>query len=365
MHLERVRAIAVGLLAAGVLFLCGYPALAALASLGHGQPQHHSARDTGRAIRCKPFTLAMASGPSPSPAASAVPVIPSPSAIATTPATVTTTSPGTPSPAAAGAPPELPELCVSIRRATAYVPRGRPAAFDVQVWTEHWTPAVQIIVTLSTSRSGQRPEFTTRCHEPAHSPKRRLLAACVTNAPSGKHTDLRARVTAKPGATAVGLTARAAYAGAAAEAASSAAAPTRPVKVSETVRIRDMRPTGPAVQGAALPPVTIAPDPQGPLPDLSTPELNATGPDPGQANTVVAAGSVSGLFPAIRPASVQGLDVAYPRVGIRWPQDVPLADSVPMRKTGTPQLAEQIAGFAALALAAVLGLTQVAVRRLR
>jgi hypothetical protein len=90
----------------------------------------------------------------------------------------------------------------------------------------------------------------------------------------------------------------------------------------------------------------------GPLPDLN-----------GVSSSLIGAGNAAGLFPAISPAAAATTTGPAPSPGVHAAGAKQSAESVAYSSTLAPVLTAQVAGLIALALALMLTVTRLSLRK--
>jgi hypothetical protein len=193
-------------------------------------------------------------------------------------------------------------------------------------------------VTLSSAPSSQQPAFTSGCALGANT------ATCtVGTVPDTKAVSLHAQIPVAAGATSVSSVTLTATAGIV-----TTAKWTLPA-AHETVAVT-AAPAAPAASSGA-PGTTAAGTtvPLGPLPDLN-----------GVSSSLIGAGNAASLFPAISPAATSQ---PSPSPGARAAGNRPSAESVAYSSTLGPVLTAQVAGLIALALALMLTVTRLSLRK--
>jgi hypothetical protein len=224
------------------------------------------------------------------------------------------------------------ELCVSVQRAQASIPRGHNAAFVVTVSTQNG-PAADVSVALTSAPSSQQPAFTSGCAKTAKA------AACTVSS-DAKPVSLDAEIPVAAGATSVSsvtLTATASIV---------STVKGTPAAAQETVTVT-AAPASPAKSSAPASLGTTVP--LGALPNLN-----------GVSSSLIGAGNASGLFPAISPGATAG---PKPSPGVRAQGTRRNTESVSYTSTLGPVLTAQVAGLIALALAVMLTVTRLSLRR--
>jgi hypothetical protein len=227
---------------------------------------------------------------------------------------------------------------VSVQRAQASVQRGQKAAYVVQVSTKNNGSASAVTVALTAKPSGQKPAFTSDCAKGAGT------ATCAVGAVSDKKpVTLHAQIpiaSDSVSVTSVTLTATASVTTtekwtppAAAETVAITAASASPGRSSST---------GAAGAGTTLP--------LGPIPNLN-----------GASSSLIGAGNASGLFPAINPATVPSPTPGVNAQGGKRNAQ-PVTGASPLA-FGEPGLTGQVAGLIALAVAVLLTVTRLSLRK--
>ena len=212
----------------------------------------------------------------------------------------------------------------------------------VQVSTDNNGSASAVTVALTAKPSSQKPAFTSDCAKGAGT------ATCAVGAVSDKKpVTLHAQIpiaSDSASVTSVTLTATASVTTtekwtppAAAETVAVTAASASPGRSSSTP---------PAAAGAGAG-TTL---PLGPIPNLN-----------GASSSLIGAGNASGLFPAINPATVPS-----PTPGVNaqggQPNAQPVTGASPLA-FGQPGLTGQVAGLIALAVAVLLTVTRLSLRK--
>ena len=227
-------------------------------------------------------------------------------------------------------------LCVSVQRSQASVKRGQQAAYIVQVSTENNGSASGVTVALTAQPSGQKPAFTNGCA------KGNGHATCTVSSVSDKQpATLNAQIPVAAGATSVTsvkLTATASIV---------TSAKWTPPLAAETVAVTSAT-SASASSAAAAPPATTLP--LGPIPDLN-----------GVSSSLIGAGNASGLFPAINPSATPSPAPGIHALGGK-PNAKPVSDSSALAFV-QPGLTGQVAGLIALAVAVMLTVTRLSLRK--
>jgi hypothetical protein len=235
---------------------------------------------------------------------------------------------------------------VSVQRSQASVQRGQKAAYVVQVSTKNNGSVSGVTVALTTKPSSQKPAFTSDCAKGAGT------ATCTVSAVSDKKpVTLHVQVPIAPDSssvTSVTLTATASVA---------TTEKWTPPAAAETVAITAASaspsgsPTGSSGAGAS--PTGVSPGttlPLGPIPNLN-----------GVSSSLIGAGNASGLFPAINPATAPSPTPGVnAQGGKRNAQPVTGASPLAFAEPG---LTGQVAGLIALAVAVLLTMTRLSLRK--
>ena len=227
---------------------------------------------------------------------------------------------------------------MSVQRSQSSVKPGQEAAYIVRVSTENSGSAANVSVALVAQPSSQKPTFTSGCA------KGDGTADCTVSSVSDKQpADLHAQIPVASGAisvTAVKLTATASIV---------TSVKWTPPSASETVAVTAAAPASPAKSSASVSP------PETTLPLGAIPNLN------GVSSSLIGAGNASGLFPAIVPSATPNPSpTIQPQRSKRDAQ--PISDSSALG-LGKPALTGQVAGLIALALAIMLTVTRLSVRK--
>lgn len=240
-----------------------------------------------------------------------------------------------------------PDLCVSVTRSQASIKRGQTASYVVNVWTENGD-ASGVSLALTATPSSQKPKFSFGCGKDDGTASCALGTVADTNATR----QLQAQITVAKNATSVSS-----------------------VTLTSTAKATDVK-TDP--KAAASVSVTAAPTTSTSPSASATPSSSSTAADLGGDTSTLpvgttlpslngsgssylsTGGNASGLFPTINPS-------AQPSPGTDSkptsdPAAEPAADSTTL-PLGTPVVGAQIAGLGALAVAFVLAITRLSVRR--
>lgn len=245
---------------------------------------------------------------------------------------------GTASPKASADATAPPELCVSVQRSQASITRGHTATYIVRVSTRN-TSAPDVSVALTAQPMSQKATFTKGCT------KGDGTAQCTVSSVSAKRpVVLQAQIAVASSATrvkSVKLTATASIA-----TVQNWKAPT----VAETTAVTST--SARSRKPPLLSPLPLPALPLGPIPDLN-----------GVGSTLIQAGNATQLFPIITPSPVpSGTRAAHPRP--TKPRTRPASDSRAL-SPGSPLLPARVAGLILLALAIVLAMTRLSLRRWR
>jgi hypothetical protein len=226
---------------------------------------------------------------------------------------------------------------VSVQRSKASISRGQQAAYVVQVSTKNNGSASLVTVALTASPSSQQATFTGGCA------KGEGTATCTVGSVSGKQpASLKAQIPVAASAskvTSVKLTATALI---------TTTEKWTPPSAAETV----------AVTAASASPTTSATSSAGVLPQSTLP----LGPIPnlnGVASQLIGAGNASGLFPAINPSATPSPSPGGPAPGS---ERRPVSGSSAIAFV-QPGLTGQVAGLIALAVAVLLTVTRLSLRK--
>ncbi len=209
----------------------------------------------------------------------------------------------------------------------------------MQVWTENIGSAANVSVALVAQPSSQKPTFTSGCA------KDDGTAACTVSSVTDKQpATLQAQISVASDATSVTsvkLTATASIV-TSVEWTPPSAAEAVAVTVTVASAPPTKSPTGASSSETALP--------LGPLPNLNS-----------ISSSLIGAGNASSLFPAINPSATPNSSPGLqPQANKRNAQ--PVSDASPVG-FGTPGLTGQLAGLIALALAVMLTVTRLSLRK--
>jgi hypothetical protein len=230
---------------------------------------------------------------------------------------------------------------VSVQRSQASISRGQKAVYVVQVSTGNNGSASGVTLALTARPASQKPVFTSGCL------KGEGTASCAVSSVSDKQpVSLRAQIPVAAGAssvTSVRLTATASVV---------TTEKWTPPSAGETVAVTAAS-ASPAGSPAGASPPGISPEttlPLGPIPNLN-----------GVYSQLIGAGDASGLFPAISPS-----DTPSPLPGSPAPggeakgRPNPSSSAIAFVQPG---LTGQVAGLIALAVAVLLTVTRLSLRR--
>jgi hypothetical protein len=230
---------------------------------------------------------------------------------------------------------------VSVQRSQASVERGQKAAYVVQVSTRNNGSASGVKVALTAEPSSQKPAFTGGCATGQGT------ATCTVGAVSDKNpVTLHAQIPVaadSASVTSVTLTATASV---------TTTAKWTPPAAAETVAVTAAS-ASPSGSSAAAAPGVVPPGtalPLGPIPNLN-----------GASSSLLGAGNASGLFPAINPAAVPSPTPGANAQGGRANAQ-PVTGASPLA-FGAPGLTGQVAGLIALAVAVLLTVTRLSLRK--
>jgi hypothetical protein len=218
----------------------------------------------------------------------------------------------------------------------ASVARGQSAAYIVQVSTKDGGSASHVTVALTSQPSSQKPLFTGGCGDSNGS------ASCRVSAVSDKQAvSLHAQIPVASDATSVSsvkLTATASI---------TTSAKWAPPAAAETVAVTAAAAPGGSSSSAppAAPGTTL---PLGPVPNLNS-----------VSSSLIGAGNASGLFPAISPGATPS---PSPGNGTDRRNAAPVPGSSAIAFV-QPGLTGQVAGLIALAVAVLLTVTRLSLRR--
>ena len=222
--------------------------------------------------------------------------------------------------------------------------RGQKAAYTVRVSTENNGSASNVSVALVAQPASQKPAFTSGCA------KGDGTATCSVSSVSAKQpAELHAQIPVASTATSVTsvkLTATASIV---------TSVKWTPPSAAETVTVTaaPASSASPATSPAGAPETAL---PLGPIPNLNSITSSLIG-----SSSLISAGNASGLFPEIVPsASPNSPPAIQAQAGQRDVQPVSESSALGL---GKPGLTGQVAGLIALALAIMLTVTRLSLRK--
>jgi hypothetical protein len=222
---------------------------------------------------------------------------------------------------------------VSVKRSQSSVKRGQQAAYVVQVSTANNGSAAAVTVALTAQPSGQKPTFSSGCAKGGGT------ATCVVSSVSDKQpATLDAQIPVAASATSVAsvkLTATAKIV---------TSATWTPPSAAETVAVTSAA-SASASAAASSAGTTL---PLGPVPNLNN-----------VSSSLIGAGNASGLFPAIDPSATPSPSPGIGALGGKRSAK-PVSDSLTFEQPG---LTGQVAGLIALAVAVLLTVTRLSLRK--
>jgi hypothetical protein len=229
---------------------------------------------------------------------------------------------------------------VSVQRSQTSISRGQQAAYVVRVSTQNNGSAADVTVALTAQPSGQKPTFTSGCATGAGT------ASCGVSSVSDKQpASLKAQIPVAAGATSVTsvkLTATASVV---------TTENWTPPSAAETVAVTAASASPAKSSASSPPPPGVSPGgalPLGPIPNLN-----------GVSSQLIGAGNAAGLFPAINPSATPSPSPGSPAPGS---QRRPAPDSSAIAFV-QPGLTGQVAGLIALAVAVMLTVTRLSLRK--
>jgi hypothetical protein len=227
---------------------------------------------------------------------------------------------------------------VSVQRSKASVPRGQSAAYIVQVSTKNDGSAAAVTVSLTSKPSSQKPVFTGGCANGNGT------TSCPVGAVSDKQpVTLHAQIPVADDAssvTSVKLTVTARV---------TTTAKWTPPSAAETVAVTGA-PASPGSSGGDTPAAPGTTLPLGPIPNLNS-----------ISSSLIGAGNAAGLFPAINPGATPSPSPGNGTSDGRRNAE-PAAGSAAIAFV-KPGLTGQVAGLVALAVAVLLTMTRLSLRR--
>ena len=218
----------------------------------------------------------------------------------------------------------------------------------MQVSTENNGSASNVSVALVAQPSSQKPTFTSGCA------KGNGAASCTVSSVSGKQpASLQAQIPVASGATSITSVKLTATASIVTSAKWTPPSATETVAVTAAAASASASPTKSSAGGSASE-TTL---PLGPVPNLvnGVPNLN------GVSSSLIGAGNASGLFPAIVPSATPNSSPGIQPQGSKQNAD-PVSDSSALG-FAKPGLTGQVAGLIALALAIMLTVTRLSLRK--
>jgi hypothetical protein len=223
-----------------------------------------------------------------------------------------------------------------VQRSQASVERGQNAAYTVQVSTEN-ASATGVSVALTAQPSSQKPTFTSGCD------KGDGTAACTVGSVSDKSpVSLHAQIRVGSDAISVRLTATASIVTQAVWTPPSAAVTVAVTVASASAAGSSAGSSPPAVPGTTLP--------IGPIPDLNN-----------VSSSLIDASNAAGLFPSISPSATPSpTPGTHAQSGQQSTKPVAVSSTLGF---GQPGLSGQVAGLIALAVAILLTVTRLSLRR--
>jgi hypothetical protein len=227
---------------------------------------------------------------------------------------------------------------VTVQRVKASVARGQSAAYTVQVSTKDGGSVSGLMVSLTSRPSSQKPLFTGGCGDGNGS------ARCPVSAVSDKQpVTVHAQIPVASDATSVTsvkLTATASV---------TTTAKWTPPTATETVAVTAAAAGGSGPSASETPPAAPGTTlPLGPVPNLNS-----------VSSSLIGAGNASGLFPSINPGATPS---PSPGNGSSRRNAEPAAGSSAIAFV-QPGLTGQVAGLIALAVAVLLTVTRLSLRR--
>lgn len=238
---------------------------------------------------------------------------------------------------------------MSVQRSQSSVQRGKAADYVVEVGTEGGS-ASDVSVTLTAKPAGQKPTFSSGCAG-GNGSASCAIASVTAKTPVVLHAQIPVAPTATS-VTSVTLTATATI---------TTTATWTPPTAAETVTVTgpSASPSGKAssAKASTSPAQAATTLPLGPYPNLN----GLTGSLIGMSkDSLIGAGNVSGLFPKIGPsATPTPAPASYPLAG----QSTDPVSGTSALAFGKPTLTAQVAGLIALAVAIMLTVTRLSVRR--
>jgi hypothetical protein len=230
---------------------------------------------------------------------------------------------------------------VSVQRSKTSISRGQQAAYVVRVSTQNDGSAADVTVALTAQPSSQKPKFTSGCAKGAGT------ASCTDQQPASLKAQIPVAASATS-VTSVKLTATASIV---------TTEKWTPPSAAETVAVTaasaspGKSPAGSSPPGSS--PAGLTPEgalPLGPIPNLN-----------GVSSQLIGAGNASGLFPAISPSASPSPSPGSPApAGQRDGRPAAGSSAIAFVKPG---LTGQVAGLIALAVAVMLTVTRLSLRK--
>jgi hypothetical protein len=230
---------------------------------------------------------------------------------------------------------------VSVQRAKASISRGQQAAYVVRVSTDNNGSAADVTVALAAQPSSLKPTFTSGCA------KGEGTASCKVSSVSDKQpVSLKAQIPVAASATSVTSVKLTATASVATTEKWTPPSAVETVAVTAVSASPSSSPTGTSPAGVA-PGTTL---PLGPIPNLNN-----------VSSQLIGAGNASSLFPAINPSATPS-----PAPGSQAPDGQRVSRPVSGSSAIAfvqPGLTGQVAGLIALAVAILLTVTRLSLRK--
>jgi hypothetical protein len=228
---------------------------------------------------------------------------------------------------------------VSVQRSKASISRGQQAAYVVQVSTDNNGSVSDVTVALTAQPSSQKPTFTSGCA------KGQGTASCAVGSVSDKQpVSLKAQIPVA--ATATSVTSVKLTATASIVTSQKWTPPSAAETVAVTAASASASPTKSATSSAGVLPESTLP--LGPIPNLN-----------GAYSQLIRPGDASGLFPAINPSATPSPSPGGPAPGAQR-RPVPGSSAIAFVQPG---LTGQVAGLIALAVAVLLTVTRLSLRK--
>lgn len=246
------------------------------------------------------------------------------------------------SPSASAGAAAHPELCVSVQRSQASVQRGQKAGYVVKVSTQNNGSASGVKVALAAQPSSQKPAFASDCAN-GHGTATCTVGAVSDKKPVTVHAQIPIAADATS-VTSVTLTATASV---------TTTEKWTPPTAAETVDVTAASPS--PSQSSSSKGAGVGAPPGTTLPLSVIPNLSSA------SSQFINAGNASGLFPAINPATVPSpTPGANALGGTRNAQPATTASPLAFARPG---LTGQVAGLLALAVAVLLTVTRMSLRK--